>query len=389
MKKFDFKKGLEKAKQSLSKVGQKLSSLKEKAKSKGSDSNGPSRFVKLKSKVGQLKQQLGSQGFRFEKLKSFRINKKHIDRVLELRVERVPPLSQIFPLTKKLKFPLFFLFGLLCADLIIRSTSFFFLGSDDDKRARAPKVTVQPKRFLRAQSTYDEIVSKNIFCPGCPVPDMKTIAINRPKDCSKAKPLRSSANLVGTIVLSNANYSVATLIDGSITYALKRGEEFKNYGKVFEIRRTRVCFENQDGLLFYLKLPDVEEVTPKVATTSASTGRQQLSEGIYQTGENDLEIDKSFIVKALGNPNILYEAYATEYKVDGEIQGFRIHSINPGSTIEKLGFKPGDIITEVDGKPMDSVARAQELYNSAATTSDMSITILRDGNRITKSFTVK
>jgi len=386
--KFNPKDSIHKAKEKLLSYATKLKKLKPKKRQKGNDTEPTVGFAKLKSGVSKLKGKLNKRDFRLTQLKGIRIDKKHFNRILDLRVEKMPALSQILPLARKLRFPLFFLFGLLCADLVMRTGSYFLLGESDTKAPRV-KVAILPKKFVKAKSTYDEIVSKNIFCPGCPVPDMKTIAINRPKDCSKAKPLRSSANLVGTIVLSNANYSVATLIDGTQTFALKRGEDFKNLGKVFEIRRTRVCFENQDGLLFFLNLPDVEEAIPKIVATNSSSGKKQISKGIFQTGDNELEIDKNFIVEQLNNPNILYEAYATEYKVDGEIQGFRIHSINPGSTIEKLGFKPGDIITEVDGKPMDSVGRAQELYNSAATTSDMNISILRDGNRITKSFTVK
>lgn len=346
------------------------------------------RFQLNKIRLSQLRE-LG-QHPAIKKFKNFAFDKKHVDKVLNMRVERMPSLAASLKLLTKLKMPFFFLLGLLLADLTIKPTVLYFIGEESPKKnARGARTNpVSTKFFMKSEKTYEDVISQNIFCPGCPVPDMKMIAISRPKDCSKAKPLRSSATLVGTIVLSNPSYSVATLIDSSQTFALKVGERFKNYGSVFEIRRTRVCFENNDGLLFYLPLPDVEEFQVEVAS-SPGTGGKKVSEGITQVTENELVIDRSFVLEQTNNSNILYEAYATEYRVDGEVQGFRIHSINPGSTIEKLGFKPGDIILEVDGKPMDSVARAQELYAGLGSTSDMAITILRDGNQITKSYTVK
>jgi type II secretion system protein C len=259
-------------------------------------------------------------------------------------------------------------------------------------------VAGSPKYYLKPKSSYQEIVDRNLFCPGCPVPDMEIIAKKRPKDCGKAKPMaRSNYNLIGTIVLSNADYSVATISDGSQTLALKRGDSLNGAGEIFEIRRNRVCVTNSDGLLYYLELPSTEDITPSTPVAgldrfnsmgSSSSTSSDLS-GIRSKSENEVEIDRKFMVQKLNDPNILYEAYATPYSEDGQIRGFRIQSINPGSAFEKLGFRPGDVIAEIDGKPMDSLAKAQELYATAASTSELAITILRDGNRVTKTFTVK
>jgi len=48
---------------------------------------------------------------------------------------------------------------------------------------------------------------------------------------------------------------------------------------------------------------------------------------------------------------------------DGSIQGFKFLSIKPGSVFEKLGFKNGDVIKGVNGEPVNSAAKALELYN--------------------------
>ncbi|MBP7843530.1 MAG: PDZ domain-containing protein [Proteobacteria bacterium] len=329
---------------------------------------------------------------KWQKIRKSTTESKYWEQLLNLKVEKFPSLEELLKLAPRLTLPLIFIAGLLLADLILQSSLYFFF-SGGPKQRSAP-VALTPKYFLKSKDAYQEIIDRNLFCPGCAVPDMEIIAKKRPKDCNKARPLSGGGfNLIGTIVLSNADYSVATLSDGSQTYALKRGDQLGSFGEVFEIRRNRVCVSNHDGLLFYLELPSDgssrDEYSSGPSMGSSSGGPLTDSPGVKVKSENEVEISRSFIVQKLNDPNILYEAYATPYTEDGQIRGFRIQSINSGSTFEKIGFKAGDIITEVDGKPMDSLSKAQELYATAASTSEINITVLRDGNRVTKTFTVK
>lgn len=56
---------------------------------------------------------------------------------------------------------------------------------------------------------------------------------------------------------------------------------------------------------------------------------------------------------------------------DGQmyVDGFRFASIKKGSVYEDLGFKVGDVITEVEGEKVDSPDKALELYNKFETNS--------------------
>lgn len=56
---------------------------------------------------------------------------------------------------------------------------------------------------------------------------------------------------------------------------------------------------------------------------------------------------------------------------DGQmyVEGFRFSSIKKGSVYEDLGFKIGDVITEVEGEKINSPERALELYNKFETSS--------------------
>ena len=250
------------------------------------------------------------------------------------------------------------------------------------------------KYYLLDRPEYKSIVEKNIFCPGCPIPDLASRLAAEPKSCDVAESLSGPVKLVGTIVLSNPKFSVATFSHGAETETLRTGESYKNYGKIFEIRRERVCFEDAEGNILFVSLPNIDQLniatpsrTKKNTNTRPSRPLPKV-EGIAVT-EDEIEIKRDFLMKAIADPKTLRDAYATPYRENGEIRGFRINSINPGSVYEAMGFQAGDILSEVDGSALDSIAKAQELFAAITNTNEANVTFLRNGNPVTKTFKVK
>jgi len=45
----------------------------------------------------------------------------------------------------------------------------------------------------------------------------------------------------------------------------------------------------------------------------------------------------------------------------------------------RLGLRPGDVVTAVNGAPVDSLARGQQIVESLRTASSARVTVLRDG----------
>ncbi|MEZ5461148.1 type II secretion system protein N [Dokdonella sp.] len=65
---------------------------------------------------------------------------------------------------------------------------------------------------------------------------------------------------------------------------------------------------------------------------------------------------------------------------DGNITGVRVSAANgdPG-LVAKLGLRPSDIVTAVNGVPVDSVARGQQILESLRNASSVRVTVTRDG----------
>lgn len=305
------------------------------------------------------------------------------------RLEKIPPLTELIAKLRPLKWPAYFLAGLLLADLAMQSVSVFVLGPIPPHKDQSKTLT--EKAYVRNRGNYEAIVRKNAFCPGCPVPDMEIRNIERPKDCNKALPLENaSIKLTGTIVLSDKRFSVATASEGTgEPSAFMIGDSFKGYGKVFDIRRNKVCFTLPDGALRFVEIP--EDSAFKFGQPVANAMPASPSEGISRTSDTDVEIKKSYLLEKLADPNILFQAHAVperEYE-GGPIKCFKVLSLVPGSVYESLGIQAGDCIDGVNGEPMNSVARAQELYAGLRNAPEVNISVLRNGQKTNMRYKVK
>jgi len=305
-------------------------------------------------------------------------------------LERMPPFRVLLAKLKIAYFPGIFFIGLLCGDLILHLSSGYLTKLTGKPRTPAPR-EIADKPYLKNRQTFEQSISKNSFCPGCPVPDIRALVLARPKDCGRAKlmPNSSSLKVIGTIVLSIPEFSVATVSVGSAeSKAIKKGDDVPNFGKVFEIRRDRICFEKTDGFLGYADIPQ-----PKIVFGKPIAGAITPSayEGIARTSDDDVEISKSFLMEKINDSNVIMDAHAVVYRdpVSNMVKGFKIVSVKPGSVFEAMDIRGEDIIESVNGEPMNSLVKAQELYNALANTSELSLGILRGGQPKTKKFRVK
>lgn len=310
---------------------------------------------------------------------------------LEGSTKRTPSFLEIKKALKKNLWLPVVVLSLLAADFVWLGLGYVILGSSPPRPSaavdEASKIEIP---YVQSKSTYNAISNRNIFCPGCPVPDIKSRAAERPKDCNKARPfVGGGPKLIGTIVLSQPEYSVATVSGGGPeTDAIKKGDVYKTYGTVYEIRRDRVCFENADGLLFFTELPIERAI--KFGQPLASAMEPQASEGIQRSADDlDVQIQRSYLLKQIQDPNLLYQAQAVPYKVNDEVIGFQLVSINPGSVYEQLGFSAGDVITAINGEPVTTAAKAQQAFASVTTITELNLTVLRGGRPLQRSFKVK
>jgi len=71
------------------------------------------------------------------------------------------------------------------------------------------------------------------------------------------------------------------------------------------------------------------------------------------------------------------------------MEGFEVGQIKEGSVVEKLGLKNGDVIVEVNGEALDSLATVVRLFSEAQSLPQATLTVLRDGRRMSFVFSAR
>lgn len=101
-------------------------------------------------------------------------------------------------------------------------------------------------------------------------------------------------------------------------------------------------------------------------------------------------VSRQLVNQLLANPEQLYrDVRLMPAMVDGRMTGFRAHWVKDGSIIGALGLKAGDIITKVNGLPLDNLQRVISLMQVLTTTGRFEIELERNGQRVVESVQVE
>lgn len=277
--------------------------------------------------------------------------------------------GKLAPVQKRLKkYKPFFLIAVisfLLADLLVLKSQSFFLLSKE-----RPAQKIKGKLKAKKPAQYKAIWEDNIFHPG-PIPE-KLFEETRSED-----PVKTNLPfaLKGTIVHVNPYRSIATVKGRkgeSRSYQV--GDPIEEQAEVRQIERGKIIFFNrQNGLLEFLEMPKAKQ--PFIASAPLRKGRMPKKSALIRRVDGNFQVRRSDLNNYLKKlPEILRQARMVPNSKVGEdgqmyIDGFRFASIKKGSVYEDLGFKVGDVITEVEGEKVDSPDKALELYNKFETSS--------------------
>jgi general secretion pathway protein C len=84
------------------------------------------------------------------------------------------------------------------------------------------------------------------------------------------------------------------------------------------------------------------------------------------------------------DPGILDQVMRTVPSYDnaaGKLRGFRAYPGRNRQIFNKLGLKPGDLVTAINGTALDDPQRSQEVFNTIQTSDHVSVTVERGGQK--------
>jgi general secretion pathway protein C len=113
-------------------------------------------------------------------------------------------------------------------------------------------------------------------------------------------------------------------------------------------------------------------------------------EGVRSTGPNQYEIDQAVVDSTLSNLNTI----ATQARIvpsfqNGQANGFKLFSIQPGSLYASLGIENGDVIQRINGYEINSPEKALEIYSKLRESSVVTMDVLRGNQPVQKQVTIK
>ncbi len=291
------------------------------------------------------------------------------------------------PLEKWYAYVFFIFVGYCIADLGI-------LAYRDRMLPQAPppaRPKPPPADFTSSSGAYNPIASRNIFASSGLIPDA-LVDKNKTYQEIEAAPVPSQLplTLMGTLVHSNPAKSIAAIdIKGkNQVNSYSTGREIEGIASIVTVERQKVIIRNLN--LNRLEFIEMKKEGSKVAFGSATKSSDSAKE-VRKTGDNTFSINRSDLLKYTNDlSSILMQARAVPNREPGTgaINGFRVLDMQPGSIYEQLGIQRMDVIKSVDGTPVDSPAKAMELYNSLKNSPKLSLQVERNGKTETMTYNI-
>jgi general secretion pathway protein C len=207
-----------------------------------------------------------------------------------------------------------------------------------------------------AGADVEAVVSAHLF--GVAVADPAT------QDPNNA-PL-SSANLVlaGTIATQNPKKGIAIISDGGPSRVFSVGDNV-NGASLYSVYLDHVILD-RGGNLETLLLPRRFAGSSRAAPRRVAAADVRTAQTIQRVNSTLAQVMR---------PVASYDSAA------GKFRGFRAYPGRKRTMFTELGLKPGDLITAINGQPLDDAQRSEQVMNTIQTEASVTVTIERGGNR--------
>lgn len=229
---------------------------------------------------------------------------------------------------------------------------------------------IQPRREL---SDYSSVLERGLFGDG---------------KAPSAKPAVevevTNYRLIGTV--EGDAFSGAVLEDDSGQAFYRIHQKLEDGSRIIKVRSNRVTLRRADGSSAELEIVDDTEIVniPKPAARRArATGVRKVSKGKFV-------VDHREVVASTENlSQLLTQARALPFVEKGKTVGFRISEIVPGSLYEKIGLQNGDVIQKINSQDVDDPGKFFQLYQGLKEERNISIDLVRGGQRQTLSYEIR
>jgi general secretion pathway protein C len=227
-----------------------------------------------------------------------------------------------------------------------------------------PVVNRPAAPHLRPGVDVQKVVSAHLF----------GIAAVEPGGQDPASAPLSSANLVlaGTIASQDPKHGVAIISDGGPSKVFSVGDNVSG-ATLHSVYLDHVILDRA-GVLETLMLPRQLAGSRPMAAVRRPGGADPRTVAAVDNIRRLVQQD----------PGILDQVMRTVASYDnaaGKLRGFRAYPGRNRAIFNKLGLKPGDLVTAINGTVLDDPQHSQEVFNTIQTSDHVTVTIERGGQK--------
>jgi general secretion pathway protein C len=228
-----------------------------------------------------------------------------------------------------------------------------------------PVVPAAVPRAQRSGVNIQTVVAAHLF--GVPVTDPST------QDPENAP--QSSANLLlaGTIATQDPKRGVAIISDGGAPSKVYSVGERIGGAALHSVYLDHVILD-RGGALETLLLPRQLPPNSRVTAARRIPGSDPRTVAAVDNIRRMVQQD----------PSILDQVMRTVASYDnaaGKLRGFRAYPGRNRAIFSKLGLKAGDLVTAINGTPLDDPQRSQDVFNTIQTSDHVTVTVERGGQK--------
>ena len=195
--------------------------------------------------------------------------------------------------------------------------------------------------------------------------------------------------LTGTVIFHNPAHSLAAIQDKTENklYPVRIGDQIGENVQILSIEARKVIFINSSARRKeFIEIPE----DPSIKISAGSMKTSGPPQGIAMVEENKFVLSRNEIDSQMANFNALItQARAVPEMRGGQMIGFKLTQIVPGSFYQKAGFKENDIITSVNGEKITDAAKALGLLQEIKTMSAIDIGIEQNGKAINRNYDIR
>jgi type II secretory pathway component PulC len=201
-----------------------------------------------------------------------------------------------------------------------------------------------------------------------------------------------SLKLANTIVLQDRSKSMAFIeVSGKPVTGYWEKDKLNGLARIDKIGRLTVYIKNlRNRRCEYVTNLDEKLMAKKIQILAPDQGKKALQENVkkkIRVDGNKFYIKKSLKQDMLKNiGKVLTQARAIQIKNPDGSLAFKMVEIEPGSIYSMLNLSNGDIITKIDGKPIQNLNDIMSMFGRIKDISNLSLTVKRDGAEQVKDY---